>query len=59
MIRYMLDTNICIYTIKGRPAALAQRFDELADELCISVITLGELFFGAENSGQRFGARTC
>jgi len=53
MLRYMLDTNICIYVIKDRPSGLRERFDQSVDELSISVITLGELFYGAENSAQR------
>ena len=53
MLRYMLDTNICIYVLKNRPPGLRERFDELVDELSISVITLGELFYGAENSARR------
>jgi tRNA(fMet)-specific endonuclease VapC len=48
MLRYMLDTNICIYVIKNRPAQLRQRFNQLADQLCVSVITLAELIYGAE-----------
>ena len=50
MLRYMLDTNVCIYVIKNRPAQLRQRFNELADQLCISVITLAELIYAAEKS---------
>ena len=53
MLRYMLDTDICIYVIKDRPSGLRQRFDELEDQLGISTITLGELLYGAENSGRR------
>ena len=53
MLRYMLDTDICIYVIKDRPSRLRQRFDELEDQLGISTITLGELLYGAENSGRR------
>jgi tRNA(fMet)-specific endonuclease VapC len=53
MLRYMLDTNICIYVIKDRPAGLRERFDLLVDELSVSVITLGELFYGVENSARR------
>jgi len=53
MLTYMLDTNICIYVIKRRPAALQEKFDALADTLCISSITLGELCFGAEKSARR------
>jgi tRNA(fMet)-specific endonuclease VapC len=50
---YMLDTNICIYVIKDYPAGLRDRFNQLADELCISAITLGELQYGAEKSSRR------
>lgn len=50
MLRYMLDTNICIYVMKNRPSGLRERFDRLVDELCISTISLGEMYFGAEKS---------
>jgi tRNA(fMet)-specific endonuclease VapC len=53
MLEYMLDTDICIYVIKNRPAALRERFDQLAEALCISTITLGELLYGVENSARR------
>jgi tRNA(fMet)-specific endonuclease VapC len=53
MVEYMLDTNICIYVIKNRPAALRERFDQLAEALCISTITLGELLYGVEKSARR------
>jgi tRNA(fMet)-specific endonuclease VapC len=49
----MLDTNICIYVVKDRPPGLRERFEELVDELSISVITLSELLYGAENSARR------
>jgi len=53
MLEYMLDTNICIYVIKNRPAALQERFDQLAEALCISGITLAELLYGVEKSARR------
>lgn len=53
MFEYMLDTNICIYVLKNRPAALRDRFDQEADRLCISAIVLGELHYGAEKSARR------
>ena len=53
MLEYMLDTNICIYVIKNRPAALRERFDQLAEALCISTITLAELLYGVEKSARR------
>ena len=53
MLEYMLDTNICIYVIKNRPDTLRERFDQLAEALCISTITLGELMYGVEKSARR------
>jgi tRNA(fMet)-specific endonuclease VapC len=53
MLQYMLDTNICIYVIKNYPAELRERFNRLAEQLCISSITLGELHYGAEKSARR------
>jgi tRNA(fMet)-specific endonuclease VapC len=53
MLQYMLDTNICIYVIKTYPPELLDRFNALAEQLCISAITLGELHYGAEKSARR------
>jgi tRNA(fMet)-specific endonuclease VapC len=53
MLQYMLDTNICVYVIKNYPPTLRERFDSLAEKLCISSITLAELHFGAEKSARR------
>src|SRR4051812_35489397 len=53
MLAWMLDTNICIYVMKSYPASLRHRFNALADELCISSITLGEVQYGAEKSARR------
>ena len=53
-LRYLLDTNICIYIAKERPPEIARRFARLAPgSVAMSVITLGELRFGAEKSSQR------
>jgi tRNA(fMet)-specific endonuclease VapC len=53
MALYMLDTNICIYVIKNYPEKLRERFERLAEQLCISSITLAELHYGAEKSMRR------
>lgn len=50
MLRYMLDTNLCIRLLRDRPKGLRQRFNENADALCISTIILAELLHGAEKS---------
>ena len=52
MLRYLLDTNICIDVIKRRPESLLDRFNENASHLGISTITLAELLHGAERSSQ-------
>ncbi len=53
MLTYMLDTNICIYVMKNYPSELRERFNTLAERLCISSITLGEFHYGAEKSACR------
>lgn len=55
MLTYMLDTNICIHVMKTYPPGLRDRFNALAEQLCISSITLGELHYGAEKSARRAG----
>jgi len=52
MLKYMLDTNIIVYTLKNRPAQVRKLFKQHEGQMCISVVTLGELIFGAENSQQ-------
>lgn len=52
--RYLLDTNICIYIRRQRPPAVLERFRRLKPgEAVISMITWGELAYGAEQSRQR------
>jgi len=53
-VRYLLDTNICIYIAKHAPPAVRERFARhAANELAMSVITYGELRFGVEKSQAR------
>lgn len=50
----MLDTNICIYIRRERPAGVLKRFGGLArGDAVISVVTYGELRHGAERSVSR------
>ena len=50
MIKYMLDTNICIYAMKEKPASVYFTFKLHQGMMCISTITLSELLYGAEKS---------
>lgn len=50
MIRFMLDTNICIYTLKNKPDRVRDAFVRHQDRLCVSTVTAMELIYGAEKS---------
>ena len=52
MLRFMLDTNLCIRILHDRPAALRVRFNQEAEALCISTIVLTELLHGAAKSAR-------
>lgn len=50
-MKYMLDTNICIYAIKNKPESVLVKLKAYQhDGLCISAITLSELEYGASKS---------
>jgi len=52
-MNFLLDTNICIYFMKGM-YNLDQKIDQIGNENCfISEITLAELKFGVANSQNR------
>ena len=51
MIKYLLDTNICIYIIKKQPLQVIQKLQSLdISEVGISSITLSELEYGISKS---------
>ncbi len=50
-MKYMLDTNICIYAIKHKPDIVIKKFlSHDPEEICISAITYAELMHGVEKS---------
>ena len=58
-MRYMLDTNICIYAILGGSEHLDRRLDQCdTGDLVMSAITLGELEVGFAKSGSSDLARS-
>jgi tRNA(fMet)-specific endonuclease VapC len=53
-MKYMLDTNICIYIIKKKPGKVLQTFQALnVGDVCISAITFAELQYGVYKSQQQ------
>ncbi len=54
---FLLDTNICIYAMKGTYPSLNQRLITVPpEEILVSSVTVGELEYGAAKS--RWGERT-
>ena len=50
-MRYMLDTNICIYVIKHKPETVFQKLQNInPEDVCISSVTYAELVHGVEKS---------
>lgn len=50
-MRYMLDTDTCIYVIKQHPPEVIQALqNERINNVCISAITLAELEYGVAKS---------
>ena len=53
MIKYMLDTNICIYIIKQKPENVIERFRQTSvSDIGVSSITLSELEYGVMKSAK-------
>lgn len=50
MLKYMLDTNIVIFTMKNKPKAVREAFKTHYGQMCIPSITYMELIYGAERS---------
>ena len=50
MTDYLLDTDICIYWLKGSQAVKDHLLNAGTEHIAISVITAAELYFGAYNS---------
>ena len=52
-MRYMLDTNICIYVIKHKPEKVFQKLENIDPrDVCISSVTYAELICGVEKSSE-------
>jgi tRNA(fMet)-specific endonuclease VapC len=50
MLRYMLDSNLCIHVMRNPDSRAADKMKENAGALAISMITVHELFYGADKS---------
>ena len=50
-MKYLLDTNICVFVIRRKSTGVVARLEQhAAEEIGISAVTLGELRYGADKS---------
>jgi tRNA(fMet)-specific endonuclease VapC len=52
-LRYVLDTNTCVYAMKGHAGVIRHLRAHGPDDLGVTIITVAELLFGAEKSQRR------
>ena len=52
-MRYMLDTDIASYLIRGDHPGVTEKFTELYESCCMSSITAAELQYGAKKRNNR------
>jgi tRNA(fMet)-specific endonuclease VapC len=50
VLRWMIDTSVCLRVLRDRPPGLRPRFNSEAASLAISSITYAELVYGGEKS---------
>jgi tRNA(fMet)-specific endonuclease VapC len=52
-MKYLLDTNVCIYIIKKHPEKVIKHFSKIkVGDIAISSITISELYYGASKSSK-------
>jgi tRNA(fMet)-specific endonuclease VapC len=56
-MRYVFDTNTCIYALKLQGRVVDQMRKHLPSEIVITIITIAELWFGAHKSARRVAVR--
>ena len=53
-MKYMLDTNICIYMVRHKPPEVIRHFLENGSfDICVSSITYAEMMHGAEKTASK------
>jgi tRNA(fMet)-specific endonuclease VapC len=55
LISFLLDTDICVLTLKRRSPELLKKLKSYDGEIAVSDITLFELYFGAEKYADPYG----
>jgi tRNA(fMet)-specific endonuclease VapC len=56
-VRFVLDTNTCIYALKLKGRVVERLRDHSPDDLGITIVTVAALWFGAHKSARPAAAR--
>lgn len=56
-MRYVLDTNTCIYALNLRGRVVERMRERVPSEFAVTIVTLAELWFGAQKSVRRAAVR--
>jgi len=56
-VRFVLDTNTCIYALKRKGRMVERLREHSPDDLGVTIITVAELWFGAHKSARQAAAR--
>ncbi len=56
-MRYLLDTNICIYAIKGHPGVMSKMGEAGFAACAVSAVVLAELSYGIARSASPYKVR--
>ena len=55
-MRFLLDTNVCIDVLRGRPEVIARFREHAPGDLCVSAVTAFELIQDAERAPEPYRA---
>lgn len=56
-MRYVLDTNTCVYALKLQGKVVARLKELVPDDVGVTIVTVAELWFGARKSARREATR--
>jgi tRNA(fMet)-specific endonuclease VapC len=56
-VRFVLDTNTCIYALKLRRHVVERLREHAPDDFGVTIVTVAELWFGAQKSARPAAAR--
>ena len=54
MVKYLLDTNICVFFLRGKESVKEQILNKGIDNCCVSEITVAELLYGVACDEYKF-----